>query len=479
MSSAAVVYPRGDAESDGDDEDDSALLRAGSSDVEREADGLTLRETAAMACKKIDIGTAVMYQPLFQADVEDFGGKESLLDVVQTVASTHYSRVIEQEFNAVVIEHHLKWAPLCVSEPGPLPDSKSSDRLGRYDFHYADRIVDWCIDHKIQKIKGHVLVWHVTSPKFLEKMTPEQVRKELKRHIFTVVGHFRGRITCWDVVNESLAPDGTLAENVFFRKLGPGYVEECFRYAHEADPSAILLYNDNKVEGIGSPKSEGFYELMADLTAKNVPIHGCGIQAHFNAAGTGRNRPPTPYQVKQQIHRLGELGLSVNISEMDVRVSRLPSLKEQAQCQIYHDILAAALSEPSFDGIWLWGFTDRHTWVHSFYYDDEPCIFDEAYQRKQAYYGVRDALSTLTPGGYVGGSNVTLHDNTDANGDRWGHLWMQPEREEDEAGVSNGDARPDWEQADDDESEDERDETMSEGNDDLLVVANTNLPPIS
>eukprot|EP00565_Helicotheca_tamesis_P000820 CAMPEP_0185735314 /NCGR_PEP_ID=MMETSP1171-20130828/24928_1 /TAXON_ID=374046 /ORGANISM="Helicotheca tamensis, Strain CCMP826" /LENGTH=69 /DNA_ID=CAMNT_0028405575 /DNA_START=84 /DNA_END=290 /DNA_ORIENTATION=- len=69
------------------------------------------------------------------------------------------------------------------------------------------------------------------------------------------MGHFRGRIQLWDVVNEALAPDGSLAQNVFYRKLGPGYIEDAFRWAHEADPNAILLYNDNKVEGMDGPNA--------------------------------------------------------------------------------------------------------------------------------------------------------------------------------------------------------------------------------
>jgi endo-1,4-beta-xylanase len=442
-----------------------------------------------------------MPKPLFQADVEDFGGKESLSDAANTMHSTHYARIVEHEFNAVVIEHHLKWAPLCVSEPGPLPDATPSERLGRYDFYYADAMVDWCIHHNIRKIKGHVLVWHVTSPKFLEDLAPHLVREHVKRHIFTVMGHFRGRIQCWDVVNESLAPNGALAENVFYRKLGPSYIEDCFRWAHEADPDAILLYNDNKVEGIGSRKADAFYDLLADLKAKNVPIHGCGMQGHFNAAGTGVNRPPTPYQVKMQIQRLGELGLTVNLSELDVRISKLPdsASKDDAQRQIYHDILVAALTEPAFDGIWLWGFTDRHTWVHNFYYDDEPCIFDESYQRKEAYYAVRSALETLTPGHSVGGEGVLLHANKDDNGLAWGHEWMIPEDEATvaESGVVDetaNDARPDWELRDsqdeiydnaDDDYDDADDDASgdgdaSDGNDELLIVSsNKNLPPIS
>lgn len=79
-----------------------------------------------------------------------------------------------------------------------------------------------------------------------------------------------------------------------------------------------------------------------------------------------------------------------------------------------------------------------------FYHDDEPLIFDENYGRKESYYGVREALQSLTPGGTVGGEGVLLASDVDINGNRWGHLWMQPEPdswEEEKA----GDARPDWE----------------------------------
>ena len=448
----------------------------------------TLRQVAEQACKRIDIGTAIMPQPLFTADVEDsvshsvlvrddesrmpdsIGGGRASASMSTTKATTPYARQVVQEFNAVVIEHHLKWAPLCTDAP------LSMERLGRYDFHVVDRMVDWCWSQGITKIKGHVLVWHVTSPvKILEQMDAAQVRQAVRRHIFTVMNHFRGRIAVWDVCNECLAPDGTLAENIFYRKLGPSYVEDCFRWAHEADPTATLLYNDNKVEGIGTPKADGLYHMLADLKAKHVPVHGCGLQAHFNAAGTGLNRPPTPYQLRQQIRRLGDLGLTVNISELDVRVSQLaPEIRDTAQRQIYHDLCAAALSEPAFDGIWLWGFTDRHTWVHAFYYDDEPCILDEEYQRKPAYEGLRQALQSLTPGHVVGGDGVLLDDNVDDDGLPWGDGWINTSTADDAAdgvGVA-GDARPDWEQTNVETGEVERSDLDSGDEADVDIASN-------
>jgi endo-1,4-beta-xylanase len=456
-------------------------------------DGDNLKEVVAIGVKHIDIGAAVLPKPLFNRDVDELDDHElmsythsedgdgihqtdnivsSSIDSIVSSTNreagapdefdiapripTRYARTLRHEFNAVVVEHHLKWAPLCMENYSDNPNA-ATRRLGRYDFHHADAIVDWAINHNM-KVKGHVLVWHVTSPtEILEELSPEQVQEQLKRHIFTTMGHFRGRIEVWDVVNEALGPDGSLAENIFYRKLGPKYIEDCFRWAHQADPDAILLYNDNKVEGMNGPnkrKADAFYHLLASLVKKGVPIHGCGIQAHFNAAGTGRNRPPTPRMVKNQIHRLGNLGLKVNISEMDVRVSQLPpNLRQVAQRQIYHDILAAALTEPAFDGIWLWGFTDRHSWVTHFYYDDEPLIFDEEYGRKEAYYGLRDALSTMTPGGTLGGG-VLLDSDEDEQGNAWGHLWMQVEESGEglyRASLSENDKtdstsdQPDWE----------------------------------
>jgi hypothetical protein len=75
-------------------------------------------------------------------------------------------------------------------------------------------------------------------------------------------------------------------------------------------------------------------------------------------------------------------------------------------------------------------------------------IFDENYGRKESYYGVRNALQSLTPGGTVGGEGVLIASDVDVNGNQWGHLWMQPEpgfSQEENA----GDARPDWEQSTD------------------------------
>lgn len=479
----------------------TAMKAADSSDGSA-AGATTLREAATVA--GVHVGTCVM---------------PDLLD------DPIYAATIEREFTHVVVEHHMKWEPL--TSPiasgsmwgGPYRcEGKQFTALsGCYDFGPADKIVDWALERGL-KVKGHTLCWHVTSPKWLDELDTEQCAEALRRHIFTTCGHFRGRVESWDVVNEALAPDGSLADNVFLRKMGPGYIAQAFRWAQQADPDALLFYNDNKVEGADpgaynsgearpsqkrpkrdpdararrtaiSPsaefyrKSDAMFDLLRSLLTDGVPIDGVGLQAHFNAAGTGLGRCPTPKAVAANIVRLKGLGshrgspFLVNISEMDVRISKLPSscsdrLRAAAQCQIYHDILAEAVaagpatatssSEQSasaggFTGITLWGFTDKHTWITEFYHADAPLIFDKSYRRKPSYYAVRQALlvghaqcesQSLLLGSGDGDADGRKRDSEGSSGE-WGEVWMQPEPDQHllvpvAAGNS---ALPDWQQS--------------------------------
>jgi len=191
---------------------------------EDDTSSLTLRQLASQSARPLCIGTAILPAPLFNYE----HGKKEKEARGDIAVESKYSQIVRTEFNAIVIEHHLKWSPLCESLPGPHHDESKCNRPGRYDFHYVDRMVDYAVQHDM-KIKGHVLIWHVTSPSYLEGMDAPTLRKEMRRHIFTVIGRYKHEIKMWDVVNESLAPDGTLAKNIFYRVLGEDYIEEAFR----------------------------------------------------------------------------------------------------------------------------------------------------------------------------------------------------------------------------------------------------------
>ena len=534
-----------------------------------DGDGLTLREVVEARRniestidhrnkirrrRIIHIGAAVLPLPLFGPGYDDNhnGYKSNNNDrnrERKEDTNNHdlrYASLLANEFNAVVIEHHLKWSSLSHDLPGPLTIQNKKDnnnnnnnntppkpqqsrenehshipstRLGRYDFHHSDLIVDWALSNKMI-VKGHVLIWHVTTPTaLLEPLSNEDFAIQVKRHIYTTIGHYRHRIHRWDVVNEALAPDGSLADTIFLRKMGKNYIETCFRWAYDAiggnnhnssssndiipdendndnDNPITLIYNDNKVESSNTKKGRAFYQLLRHLKIeRNVPIHSAGMQCHFDASGsTVRKQIPSPMDVKEQVKRLGELGLTVNLSEMDVRVGKVQyndniekkdfdendnnkgndviindnsdienekedktnkltvNLRTMAQRQIYRDIVYAALSEDCCDGVWLWGLTDVHTWVHDYYGTNEsPMIFDKDYCRKDAYYGLREALEGKEKGKCSSGRLKENGDgNEDVNEDEsipWGHPWMSKEIVDDDGGDSRerrGDARPDW-----------------------------------
>jgi GH35 family endo-1,4-beta-xylanase len=212
----------------------------------------------------------------------------------------------------------------------------------------------------------------------------------VETHIRTVAGHFRGRVRAWDVVNEAVADSGAaLRDTVFRQKLGDRYIADAFRLARQADPQALLFYNDYGGEGLG-PKSDRIYELVQGLRAEGVPIDGVGLQMHVSAA----NRP-SDGSIAANMSRLAGLGLIVNISEMDVRIRDLPDTLQSrlaAQRTAYHSIVGLCVAEPRCEGVTFWGFTDAHSWIDAQFGADDPLLFDEQYAAKPAYYGVLDAL---------------------------------------------------------------------------------------
>jgi endo-1,4-beta-xylanase len=283
-----------------------------------------------------------------------------------------YSGVVSREFNYLTAEYEMKWN---VAEPAP----------EMFAFGAGDAIVGYAASQGM-RVKGHTFIWHGATPSWVNALSPGDLRVAVERHIRTVGGHYRGRVHAWDVVNEAVADDGSgLRDTVFRQKLGDGYIAEAFRLARDADPQARLFYNDYGGEGMGA-KSNRIYDLLRNLLAAGVPIDGVGLQMHVSAT----NRPPDA-SIAANIRRLADLGLTVHISEMDVRINNVPGTPDtrlEVQRATYHDIVRVCVMEPRCEAITFWGFTDAHTWISG----DSPLLFDARYAPKPAYSGVLDAL---------------------------------------------------------------------------------------
>jgi endo-1,4-beta-xylanase len=286
-----------------------------------------------------------------------------------------YAGLLAREFNVLTPENAMKWEPV---HPQP----------NKWTFDGADRLVEFAGKHQM-KVTGHVLVWHRQLPDYVKGLSARDLRAAMRAHIQELVGHYAGKVQAWDVVNEAIDDKEGLRKTLFLEKLGDGYIAEAFRAAHKADPKAILYYNDYGCDGMG-PKSDRLFDLLMQLRAERVPIHGVGLQMHV----TGRDCPKTE-DIAANLRRLAGLGLRVRISEMDVRIRDLPgTLPErlEVQAQTYRRVLTAGLREKRFEGITFWGFTDKHSWVHKQFGEDNPLLFDDQFRPKPAYQAVRQGL---------------------------------------------------------------------------------------
>ena len=285
-------------------------------------------------------------------------------------ADGRYSSVLSRHFNYLTAEYEMKW------------DAIEHTR-GASNFGPGDSIVGYGLANGM-RIKGHTLIWHASVPPWLGALSAVEFRAAFETHIREVAEHFRGQLYAWDVVNEAVADDGTgLRDTVFRQKLGDQYIADAFRLAKQADPQALLFYNDYGGEALNQ-KSNRIYELVSSLRAQGVPIDGVGLQMHISASN-----PPAEANIAANMRRLASLGLLVNISEMDVRVRDLPTATRfEVQKSVYHSIVRVCVDEPRCDAVTLWGFTDAHTWISG----DDPLPFDAQYAAKPACYGVLDAL---------------------------------------------------------------------------------------
>jgi endo-1,4-beta-xylanase len=290
-----------------------------------------------------------------------------------------YKEALAREFSALTLENYLKFEPLRPSRAS-------------YHFDVADEIVDYA-EVNDMVVRGHTLVWHHQLPRWLtgRDWTEEELSAILEEHIHTVVTRYQRRIYAWDVVNEAINEDGTgLRASIWLETLGPGYIEQAFRWAHEADPDAVLCYNDYMAYWTGDQKLQAVHDLLTSLMDKGVPVHCVGFQMHLRTEWDFFSRK----QVQRWMQKFADLGLEIHVTELDVAIPMPVSESEsQRQAQMYEDVLDTCMGIEACTTLVMWGFTDRYSWIPEWFPGyGSALILDEDLQRKPAYDALRRAL---------------------------------------------------------------------------------------
>jgi endo-1,4-beta-xylanase len=314
--------------------------------------------------------------------------------------------VTAREFNLLSAADGFNWSML-----RPARD--------QYQFCPADQLVAFAEANNMRVHAGH-LTWS-QNPDWLTKggFSRDELIAILREHIQTVVGRYRGRIHTWNVVNEVFEYNnfGRLnrsEDRLWMRVIGPEYIDMAFRFAHEADPQAVLLFNDVDAEGTGCAarcgagvaagsrnlKSDALYEFVKGMLARGVPIHGVGMQAHWGA----RLAFPTtdPASVAPNMKRLADLGLEVWITEMDLPIVKpVTPDKLAAQTQTYRQMLEVCVAAPNCKALIIFGVDDGNYALPPFLAREgvlpqgewtAPLLFDESFRPKPAYEALAEVL---------------------------------------------------------------------------------------
>jgi endo-1,4-beta-xylanase len=335
---------------------------------------------------------------------------------------------IPRDFNSITPENAMKWGSLAPT-------------VGNYDFADADAIADFAASAGV-RLRGHTLLWKNQLPADLEDTVEAatdpatKLRELIDEHLSTVVPRYRDVVAVWDVVNEPLHEfTGDLDLNIFGRTLGETYIDEAFRRAHELDSDAQLVLNEFFLSyGVGTPfegKTRGFLDLVERLLDRGVPVHGVGVQAHFNGLAPALIPLPTREEFEGFLRALADLGVFVELTELDVSTNYFRGDPDPfaRQAEFYGEVVEACMAVPRCTAVTTWGIDDSRTWLDRWWLSaplapHEPLLFDAALEPKPAYFAVRDAVAAREgPFHERTARLVAFFDDARAAGDLLGTRW--------------------------------------------------------
>ncbi len=307
---------------------------------------------------------------------------------------TNATNIVKKHFNAIVAENCMKMEEVQPEE-------------GRFTFNDADNFVKFGEENGLT-MTGHVLIWHSQCPEWFcvdkngKNVSPEVLKQRMKTHITTVVQHFKGKLKGWDVVNEAIIEDGSYRKSKFYEILGEEFIPLAFQYAHEADSTIELYYNDYGMDNPG--RREGVVKLIRSLKEKGLRIDAVGMQGHM-----GMDYPKIE-EFEKSMLAFAKEGVKVMITEWDM--SALPTVSRTANISDtvafkkalnpYPNELPDSVSQAwnarmkqffelfekhadIVDRVTAWGVSDGDSWKNGFPIrgrKDYPLLFDRNYQPK-------------------------------------------------------------------------------------------------
>ena len=288
-----------------------------------------------------------------------------------------FEEIHKAQFNVVVAENEMKFD---ATEP----------QQNTFSYTKGDRMVEYAKANKM-RVRGHALAWHSQVPNWVnDHRDKQELLGILKNHIDSVVGHWKGQIAEWDVVNEAVNDEDHTWRSrgsVWFETIGAEFLDSAFVWAHAADPDAELCYNDYSIEwGVGQGSKGGFVvEQVKRWKASGIPITCVGTQTHIEIA-----HETTPANVRALAKALAEYDVVLNITELDIgfpqgSAGSLGASDYAKQGHLYRQFMDVFLEEPNMGEFVIWGLTDAHSWLDGQQGKTQALLYDKQYKAKPAY----------------------------------------------------------------------------------------------
>ncbi|HLN21793.1 MAG TPA: endo-1,4-beta-xylanase [Bacteroidales bacterium] len=296
--------------------------------------------------------------------------------------------LIKKNFNSLTAENVMKPALI-------------QPKKGEFNWADADKIVEFAQANGM-KVRGHTLCWHAQTGQWMYQdslgnlLPKEEALANLKDHITAVVSRYKGKVYGWDVLNEIVVDDTSAAKvyresSPWYKVAGTDFIPLIYKWAHEADPDAILFYNDYNTEN--PIKRDKIYNMLKGLLDQGVPIHAVGLQAHWKL------NDPTEENLRAAIDKFSSLGLDVQLTELDITVnmgrndpdSTFTAEREQKQLEQYKMAFNVLRdNKKKITGVTFWNVSDRGSWLDRGGKKAYPLLFDENLKPKKAFWAVVD-----------------------------------------------------------------------------------------
>ena len=318
---------------------------------------------------------------------------------IRNVSDADQIALIKKNFNSITAENDMKVVSL-------------QPREGEWNWENADKIANFCRENGIP-LRGHTLCWHSQFADWMfvdEKgndVSKEVFYERLRNHIHTVVNRYKDVVYCWDVVNEAMADgDGRRSpwmreepnpyrQSRHYKLCGDEFIAKAFEFAHEADPNALLFYND--YNAADPAKRDRIYNMVKKMKDAGVPIHGIGMQGHYNIYG------PSNENIEDAIEKYAEIVDHIHFTELDIRIneemggglqfSRGQAGEVPAYVKTMHEAKYADLfrilrkHKDVVKNVTFWNLSDRDSWLGA---NNYPLPFDREYKPKNVYRVIKN-----------------------------------------------------------------------------------------